>query len=91
MKQPGKKTPVPHLFSKLIVWWCILFGTGACYYALRIESRTDKSPTGTLVAILGFLGGELMLLCMRTVLKERPANHNNQTVSNSDTEEKGDG
>lgn len=78
-----KKGTIPHLFSKLIVWWCVLFGTGACFYALRIESRTDKSPAGTLGVVLAFLGGELMLLCLRTIINDAKK----KNVPKSDTQE----
>ena len=62
---------VPHLFSKLIVLWCILFGSAACAYALRVLSRTGHDPTALLGVILAFVGGELLMLCLRKVLNEK--------------------
>lgn len=63
---------VPHLFAKCIVIHCVVCGTLACWYALRILSRTGQDPAALLGVILGFFGGELLLLCLRTVLKEKP-------------------
>lgn len=59
----------PHLFSKLIVAYCVAFASGASYYALRILSRTGNDPAALLGVILAFFGGELMLLCLKTILK----------------------
>ena len=64
---------VPHLFAKCIIVHCIVCGTLACWYALRILSRTGQDPAGLLGVILAFFGGELLLLCLRTVLKEKPS------------------
>ena len=61
---------VPHLFGKMIVLWCVGFGTAASVYALRILSRTGHDSAGVLGVILAFFGGELMAMCMRTVLKK---------------------
>lgn len=66
-----RRRKIPHLFAKLVVIWCIAFASGASYYALRILSRTGNDATGLLAVIFGFFGGELLLLCLRTVLKER--------------------
>lgn len=62
---------VPHLFGKLVVAWCLFWGTAFGLYALRIVSRTGNDPTGTLLAIYGFLGGELLMMCGRTILSEK--------------------
>ena len=62
-----RRRKIPHLFAKLVVIWCIAFASGASYYALRILSRTGNDAA----VILGFFGGELLFLCLRTVLKER--------------------
>lgn len=67
-----KLAAVPHLFSKLIVLWCILFGSAACAYALRILSRTGHDPAALLGVILAFVGGELLILCLRKILSEKP-------------------
>ena len=66
-----RRRKIPHLFAKLVVIWCIAFASGASYYALRILSRKGNDATGLLAVILGFFGGELLFLCLRTVSKER--------------------
>lgn len=64
----------PHLFSKVVVLYCVAAASGACAWCLRILSRTGHDPAGLLAVILGFFGGELLLLCLKTVLKqERPS------------------
>ena len=70
-KLMDKFSAVPHLFSKLIVLWCILFGSAACAYALRILSRTGHDPAALLGVILAFVGGELLMLCLRRILSEK--------------------
>lgn len=74
---------IPHLFGKLIVMWCIAVGTGASYWALRILSRTGHDSSPVLAVILGFFGGELLVLCLNTILKEKKS----KNVSDQDTEE----
>ena len=66
-----KLAAVPHLFSKLIVLWCILFGSAACAYSLRILFRTGHDPAALLGVILAFVGGELLMLCLRKILSEK--------------------
>lgn len=70
-KHIQKVGEIPHLFGKLIVLWCVLAGTGASAWALRILSRTGHNPAALLGVILGFFGGELMVLCLNTILKEK--------------------
>ena len=60
---------VPHLFAKSMVIWCVICGTTASAYAMRIMSRTEKDPAALLGVILAFFGGELLLMCLKTVLK----------------------
>lgn len=59
---------VPHLFAKGMVLWCVICGTAASAYAMRIISRTEKDPAALLGVILAFFGGELLLMCLKTVL-----------------------
>ena len=59
---------LPHLFAKLTVLWCVACGTAASAYAMRIMSRTEKDPAALLGVILAFFGGELLLMCLKTVL-----------------------
>lgn len=60
---------VPHLFAKCMVLWCVACGTAACAWSLRILSRTGRDPAALLGVILAFFGGELLLMCLKTVLK----------------------
>lgn len=62
---------IPHLFSKLVVAWCIVCGTAASAYALRILSRTGHDPAALLGVILAFFGGELLILCMKRIFGEK--------------------
>ena len=59
---------VPHLFAKGMVLWCVACGTAASAYALRILSHTGHDPAALLGVILAFFGGELLLMCLKTVL-----------------------
>ena len=60
---------IPHLFSKTVVAWCVLFGSACCGYALWIMDRTGNDASSLLGVILAFLGGELVLLFGRDALK----------------------
>ena len=60
---------IPHLFAKLMVLWCVICGTVASAYSLRILSRTGHDPAALLGVILTFFGGELLLMCLKTVLR----------------------
>ncbi len=67
---------VPHLFAKCMVLWCVACGTAACAWSLRILSRTGQDPAALLGVILAFFGGELLLMCLKTVLKNgKDENH----------------
>lgn len=66
-----KLRAVPHLFAKLMVLWCVVCGTAASAYAMRILSRTGHDPAALLGVILAFFGGELLLMCLKTVLNEK--------------------
>lgn len=59
---------INHLFAKGMVLWCVACGTAASAYAMRILSRTGHDPAGLLGVILAFFGGELLLMCLKTVL-----------------------
>ncbi|RKI64700.1 hypothetical protein D7V91_15660 [bacterium 1xD42-67] len=63
-----KLRAVPHLFAKLMVLWCVACGTVASAWALRILSHTGHDPAALLGVILAFFGGELLLMCLKTVL-----------------------
>lgn len=61
----------PHLFGKLIVICCVLCGIFFSAWALRILSHTGNDSAPVLGVILAFFGGELLALCLNTVLKEK--------------------
>ena len=61
----------PHLFGKMVVIWCVLWGTAFCLCVMRIVSRIGHDATGLLGVILAFLGGELLFMCMRAILSEK--------------------
>lgn len=63
-----KLRTIPHLFAKGMVLWCVICGTAASAYAMRILSRTGHDPAALLGVILAFFGGELLLMCLKTVL-----------------------
>ena len=62
---------INHLFAKGMVLWCVICGTAASAYAMRILSRTGHDPAALLGVILAFFGGELLLMCLKTVLGEK--------------------
>ncbi len=62
---------ISHLFAKGMVLWCVICGTAASAYAMRILSRTGHDPAALLGVILAFFGGELLLMCLKTVLGEK--------------------
>ena len=70
-KSKNRLGRIPHLFGKLVVLWCIAVGTGASAWALRILSHTGHDPSALLGVILAFFGGELMVLCLKTILKNK--------------------
>lgn len=69
-----KLQAVPHLFAKCMVLWCVACGTAACAWSLRILSHTGHDPAALLGVILAFFGGELLLMCLKTVLKGKEKN-----------------
>ena len=71
MKLLDKLRAVPHLFAKCMVLWCVACGTAASAYALRILSHTGHDPAALLGVILAFFGGELLILCAKTILDKK--------------------
>ena len=65
-----KMKGINRLFSKTVVVWCILAGTGASLWSLRILSNTGHDGAALLGVILAFFGGELVLLFGRDALKK---------------------
>lgn len=71
----------PHLFAKLTIVYCILFASGASVWALWRQGQ-GFAMTDVLAVVLGFFGGELLLLCLKTVLgKEKGKNENSSDES----------
>ena len=61
----------PHLFAKLTVVYCVAFASGASVWSLRIMSRTGHDPANLLGIILGFFGGELLIMGLKTITEKR--------------------
>lgn len=64
-----KIAATPHLFAKATVIYCIFFASGASVYSLYMQAH-DHDAASLLAVILGFFGGELLLLCLKTILKK---------------------
>ena len=62
---------IPHLFAKITVLYCVAFASGASVWALRILSRTGNDPANLLAIILGFFGGELLIMGLKTITEKR--------------------
>lgn len=60
---------IPHLFAKMTVIYCIAFASGASMWALYKQGQ-GASMAEVLAIVLGFFGGELLLLCLKTILKK---------------------
>lgn len=60
---------IPHLFAKLTVVYCIAFASGASLWALYKQGQ-GATMAEVLAIVLGFFGGELLLLCLKTILKK---------------------
>ena len=66
-----KLPKISHFFAKATVVYCIAFASGTSLYALRILARTGHDPAALLGIILAFFGGELLLLCLKTIFKNK--------------------
>lgn len=66
MSKRKQKRKVNHLFAKLIVCYCVVCGTAAVAYCLRAQANGMDMAT-ILGVTLGFFGGELMMLCLKTI------------------------
>ena len=62
---------IPHLFAKITVLYCVAFASGASIWSLRILSRTGHDSTNLLAIILGFFGGELLIMALKTIKEKR--------------------
>jgi len=66
-----KLRAVPHLFGKIIVFWCVAYGTAASTYALRICSHNGNDPAALMDVVLKFFGVELLALAGKTILGKK--------------------
>ena len=62
---------IPHQFAKITVLYCVAFASGASIWSLRILSRTGHDPANLLAIILGFFGGELLIMGLKTITEKR--------------------
>ena len=60
---------VNHLFAKATVIYCIAIATVASLWALYKQGQ-GASMGEVLAIVLGFFGGELLLLCLKTIFKK---------------------
>ena len=67
---------IPHLFAKATVAYCVAFATFASVCALYIQARGGAAAE-LLAVILAFFGGELLLLCLKTILKREDGDDGN--------------
>lgn len=58
-----------HLFAKRVISLCIV--CAALFSAFSLVAQAHGAEmSGLLAVILGFFGGELALLCIKTILKK---------------------
>lgn len=74
----------PHLFAKCMVLWCVFCGTAASFWSLRILDHTGQDSAALLGVILAFFGGELLLMCLKTVLSEKKSNKKQELLTKTD-------
>jgi len=58
-----------HLFSKVVVVFCILEMAFMQVWSMRIASHNSFLVTGLITANHAVFGGELLLLCLKRVLE----------------------
>lgn len=62
---------IPHLFSKIMVVWCVAGGALCSFIALHVFWRSGQDASGLLTPILAFFGGELALMFGRSALQKQ--------------------
>ena len=67
---------VPHLFAKAMVIYCIAFATLSSLYAIYKQGQ-GFAMSEVLAIVLAFFGGELLLLCLKTILKRESRDDEN--------------
>lgn len=73
-----KKTP--HLFSKIMVLWCVICGTAFSVLSLLMLYKTGLDASNLLLPILGFFGGELALLFGKTAVSNKYGNTQDEYI-----------
>lgn len=67
-----------HLFSKLIVIYCVLIGTVITGITLCIMWRAADASSAAIGVMYTFWGGELLLLCLKRILAEKDEDKNKE-------------
>lgn len=67
-----------HLFSKVIVVFCIAEIAFMQMWSMRIASHNSLLVTGLLTANHTVFGGELLLLCLKRILAKDNKNKDNK-------------
>lgn len=81
-----KLKKIPHLFSKVIVVWCIICGTIFSVMSLRMFYSTGLDASNLLIPILGFFGGELALLFGKTAFGKKYGDTQNEYIDEEEYE-----
>lgn len=63
-----QKTKIPHLFGKVMVVWCVAFGTIVSVASLILYWIGGVDPSALIGVILAFFGGELALMFGKNAL-----------------------
>lgn len=59
-----------HLFSKIIVAYCIAISTVMTAAVLIISARIGELSSATVATLFAFWGGELLLLCLKRMFAD---------------------
>ncbi len=62
---------VSHLYSKLIVLYCIAFASGLCIYGMYMMRMTGYDSSAIITVGVGFFGGELLCMCLKTIFDNK--------------------
>ena len=69
---------IPHLFSKVMVVWCVGMGALCSLIALHIFWQSGQEAAGLLTPILAFFGGDLALMFGRSALQKQNRKEENE-------------
>lgn len=73
---------VSHLYSKLIVLYCIAFASGLCIYGMYMMRVTGYDSSAIITVGVGFFGGELLCMCLKTIFDNKKKKDDVANVSN---------